>query len=287
MFHRLSHILKKYLPIKVQRVLWCLYCLLRLKSWPQPERITFCGNFKTWDEAYAFCEGYSAPNILEKVLNSTLKVKSGEALFERDSVLFDKPQYPWQLLTSILFAASKSENKINVVDFGGSLGSSFFSCKRFIAHFDKINWTVVEQPHFVSTGLSYIADGPLTFQYNAQDAFSHNDSNLIILSAVLQYLENPHKVLESLLEKDWNYIVIDRTGLLVSTDDDTLTIQTVPSSIYAAKYPAWFFNEKRLLKHFEIEYDLFSEWKSPDKPDAPGKHVVFKGYLFSKKNDKI
>ena len=37
--------------------------------------------------------GYDSQLILDKVLTSTLKVKNGEAAYERDSVLFDEIQY--------------------------------------------------------------------------------------------------------------------------------------------------------------------------------------------------
>ena len=41
-------------------------------------------------------------NIFEKTKQSLLKVKNGEAVYERDSVLFDKKEYPYAIISSLL-----------------------------------------------------------------------------------------------------------------------------------------------------------------------------------------
>jgi hypothetical protein len=71
----------------------------------------FTGNYPTWEDAMKDCTGYDAPNILEKVKTSLLKVKNGEAVYERDSVLFDHIQYSFPLLVSLLYVATSSKNK--------------------------------------------------------------------------------------------------------------------------------------------------------------------------------
>src|SRR6187431_804796 len=54
------------------------------------EHVWFRGNYQSWDEARRASVGYDAPAILEKVRVATLKVISGEAACERDSVAFDR-----------------------------------------------------------------------------------------------------------------------------------------------------------------------------------------------------
>ena len=56
------------------------------------------GNYANWEEADSFATGYDDHSILEKCKTALLKVKNGEAAYERDSVLFDKMQYNWALL---------------------------------------------------------------------------------------------------------------------------------------------------------------------------------------------
>jgi hypothetical protein len=44
----------------------------------------------SWEKAQKKCSGYDNSIIVNKVKDAVLKVKSGEAKFERDSVLFDE-----------------------------------------------------------------------------------------------------------------------------------------------------------------------------------------------------
>lgn len=46
------------------------------------------GAFDSWEAAQLQSNGYNADNILQKVLAASLRVKEGNALFERDSALF-------------------------------------------------------------------------------------------------------------------------------------------------------------------------------------------------------
>ena len=82
------------------------------------------GNYKTWQEVERLCNGYDAADILKKVRQSVLKVRNGEAVYERDSVLFNEIQYSPALIEA--FKKSIKDNTLHVVDFGGSLGSSYF-----------------------------------------------------------------------------------------------------------------------------------------------------------------
>ena len=75
-----------------------------------------------------------AQDILDKVLAATLKVKQGQAVFERDSVLFDEIEYSWPLLAGLMWAAASNGGKLNVLDFGGALGSSYYQNRKFL-HF--------------------------------------------------------------------------------------------------------------------------------------------------------
>jgi hypothetical protein len=65
------------------------------------------GDYSSWQEAREASTGYDSNEILQAVRNSLLKVKNGEAVYERDSVIFDEIQYSWPLLAGLMFAASK------------------------------------------------------------------------------------------------------------------------------------------------------------------------------------
>ena len=52
-------------------------------------QIEFVGNYSSWAEARANSTGYDSEVILNKTKDALLKVKRGEAAYERDSVTFD------------------------------------------------------------------------------------------------------------------------------------------------------------------------------------------------------
>ncbi len=81
-----------------------LTVLKRIKS----SKYGWHGNYKTWQEAQNASTGYDSDEIIQKVRNSLLKVKNGEAVYERDSVIFDEIQYSWPLLAGLMFASAKS-----------------------------------------------------------------------------------------------------------------------------------------------------------------------------------
>ncbi len=85
-----------------------------LKDWLPPvliryirrgKNISFVGNFASWDEAEKHSDGYDKDVILRKCKNAMLKIVSREAIYERDSVLFDKVQYSFPVLAGLLRAA--------------------------------------------------------------------------------------------------------------------------------------------------------------------------------------
>ncbi len=269
---------KKILPSSWQKKLWKLYCWLRGIKAPPSQKISFSGDYANWDDACRACEGYAAPQILEKVRAAALKVKNGQAAFERDSVTFVKPDYSWPLLASLLCAAAENNGELNVVDFGGSLGSIYFQHRKFFKDLPSVHWRVIEQPHFVRIGNDEIAEGPLGFCLRAQEAVEGSDKWILLLSGVLQCLPDPHAVLCDLLNLGWSHVIVDRTAFVTGRAKDRLTVQTVPASIYSAKYPSWFFNQNRLIAHFDRDFELVSEWAALDRFDLVGDSTRYRGF---------
>ena len=204
------------------------------------QREIWSGEYSTWADAEVFCTGYNSPIILEKCRTSLLKVKSGEAVYERDSVLFDEIQYSWGLLAGLQKAALENNGKLCVLDFGGSLGSTYFQNREFLSSLKELQWCIVEQAHFVECGKKDFENDQLKFYYTVEECMANHNPNVLLLSSVLQYLEKPHQWLERFLSFKFPTVILDRTGF-VENETDILTVQTVPRSIYEASYPAWFF----------------------------------------------
>ncbi len=219
------------------------------------------GNFGSWEEAEAESMGYDADIIFKKTAESILKVKNGEASFERDSVIFDKPEYSWPLLAMLLKIAMEKDNVLNLLDFGGSLGSSYFQNKHFLSGIGKMYWSVVEQEHYINFGNEKIADNSLKFYFNIEDCIKERNPSVLLLSGVIQCMNNPYEWLEKFISKDFEYIIFDRTAF-IEADEDRLTVQEVPPIIYQASYPAWFFNYGKFVNFFKGRYTVIADFEA-------------------------
>jgi len=235
-----------------------------------------------WKEIVKETKGYEADNILNKCKNALLKVKNGEYPYERDSVLFDTLQIFYPLLSSLFYVALQYNSKINIIDFGGSLGSTYYQNKGLLKK-AKINfsWNVIEQEHFIKCGKEYFETDELKFMYDLEEATENNEINVCLLSGVLQYLENPYKILEKIFNSNIEYIIIDRTTF-TGDNKDLLTIQTVHKDIYEAKYPSWFFSLNMFQKYLEKKYEIIYNWTALDAVHLKEKKVFSLGYLLKR-----
>ncbi len=246
--------------------------------------ITFTGDYSSWAEALQDSSGYDSPQILEKTRAALLQVKNGEAVYERDSVLFDKVQHSFPLLAGLLRAALEDHGVLSVLDFGGALGSSYFQCRAFLEPVKKLEWLVVEQAAPVECGKQDFASSELNFYSSAQECLASHRPNVILLSAVLHYLASPYQVLADLSRLGVRYIIIDRTPFLAS-GRERLTVQHVPTSIYPASYPAWFFNERKLTDAVRSAgYHLIADFEGFDRLAPPDEKACCKGFIFKKED---
>jgi len=234
------------------------------------------GNFSSWDEAKKRSTGYNSSDILRKVSEAALKVKNGKAAYERDSVLFDHIEYSFPLLSGLMWIAGKN-GKLNVLDFGGSLGSTYFQNRYLLDTLSEVNWCIVEQPEFVNTGNAYFKDNRLHFFSSIDDCIKSYQINVFLLSSVLQYLEKPYVLLEKIILQKPEFIIIDRTPFV--NGSDRITVQKVNPKIYKGSYPCWFFNKEKFISAFSSQYDLVIEFDALDISNITSE---FKGFIFKK-----
>lgn len=250
-------------------------------------RYGYSGNYASWEEARAESGGYDSDVILNKVKDALLKVKNGEAIYERDSVLFDKIEYSWPLLAGLLWIASQNDNRLNIIDFGGSLGSSYFQNRGFLNHLRELCWNIVEQRKFVECGKRYFEDDHLKFYFDIDECRREQHPDAILLLGVIQYLEKPYVLLEKILSLGFDVVIFDRTPFL-KKGDDRISIQKVPPAIYDASYPVWFFNEKKFIDFFRGDYELVVDFDAlagqiDIKGGFKGTPAFEKGFIFKKK----
>jgi putative methyltransferase (TIGR04325 family) len=225
--------------------------------------IRFEGPYATWKEASVHCTGYDAEDILAKVLVATLKVKRGESAFERDSVLFNQIDYTWPMLSGLMWAAARNKGRLDVLDFGGSLGSSYFQNRRFLQTLPELRWSIVEQAHYVEAGQTHIQDQHLHFYKTIDECLVNNQPNVILLSSVLQYLEDPIDLIKKLSAIKATCLIIDRTSFSNSIVDEIL-VQKVPASIYAASYPMWVFSISKFHQILDSDWQIITQYQCPE-----------------------
>ncbi len=225
------------------------------------DSITWSGEYQSWETSMKHCEGYDSAMILETCKKSLLKVKNGEAIYERDGVLFDKIYYSWALLAMLQRAALENNSELCVLDFGGSLGSSYFQNMDFLKSVKNMKWCIVEQPHFVKCGIQYFQNEELQFYYSIEECLKQNKPQVLLLSGVLQCLEQPNYWIDKLSTYGFPYIIIDRTAF-IDNNQAILTVQNVPPSMYAASYPSWFFNFEQFVDLFSKNYTVLSVFNS-------------------------
>ena len=246
--------------------------------WLGNKNNAFTGDYASWAEAKKHASGYDADSIFQRVREAALKVKRGEAIFERDSVCFYKEDYRWPALACLLTIAAERGGKLNVLDFGGALGSFYFQHKKFFNRLKAIRWCVIEQAHFVECGKNEFQNEELRFYANIDECLDNQKVDVVFLSSVLQYLEKPESMLIELSKTKAEYILIDRTPFIEDLSN-RLTVQSVPETIYKASYPAWFFSGNKFDELIgKIGYRILQEFNG-DVDVGMGK---FKGYFLER-----
>ncbi len=224
--------------------------------------IRFSGDYASFAEARRHAEGYDAPSILEKTREAVLKVKRGENRWERDAMVSDTEEMHWPLLACLMrLVAVRGDRTLRVLDFGGSLGSTYFWCRPFFGEEIRLEWHVVEQANHVKVGRAEIADDRLRFHFKVDDVLAETRPDVLLLSGVLHFIEDPEAFLKTLVDLDFPALLLDRTPLW-DQDRHRLTVQEVPEEIYRASYPAWFLSRRRILGILEEKYEL--KFHAPD-----------------------
>ena len=266
--------------MKNKLILWIppIFLYLIKLLLPNKKKGFFKGPYDKMSEAIIDSVGYDGDKILKKVLRSTKEVKSGKKVYERDGILFDKIEYSWEVLASLLWVAS--QEKLCVIDIGGSLGTSYFQNKKFIDHLDFLEWNIIEQPHFVKAGIKHIQDKQIKFYSNIQQCLKFCNPNVVLVSSSLQYMNDLEKFLDDIINIDANAVIFDRT-IIQKSNRNKLYVQHAPDSI-GGSYPCYAVSENWLIKKMGGKYKLIEHFESLDFPELLNINAFFKGFIFKK-----
>lgn len=242
-------------------------------------RYGWSGNYSSWKEAVSNSGGYEQEGILHKVKHASLKVKNGEAIYERDSVLFDKTEYSWPLLSILMWLAAKNNGFLSVIDFGGSLGSTYYQNRTFLSDLKEVKWNVIEQENFVECGSADFSDSTLQFFSSIRESIdARGMPDILIISCTLPYLEKPYEFIQQFFQYKIPYLVIDNTPFNYQ-DFDRITIQKIHPAIYEASYPCWFLNYNKVKDKLQQRYSLMEEYQNELYIYLDGHKIQYRGLL--------
>ncbi|PVY39035.1 TIGR04325 family methyltransferase [Pontibacter virosus] len=258
--------------------------LLDFKNKLFPSKYGWFGDYSNWQEAQKDCVGYQDGEIIAKVKEAVLKVKNGEAVFERDSVIFDSIEYSWPTLAALNWIAAQHAGVLKIIDFGGSLGSSYYQNRKFLRHLSSVEWNIIEQRQFVQVGQQLFQDDELRFYEDIATCYANTNPQAVLFSSVLQYLEEPYKMLDQFFERKIEYVIVDLTGFTPDNEPSKITVQRVNPAIYKASYPSWIFNKKEFLAVFEANsYELVESFTSDITLTYMGNVINYEGFIFRRK----
>ena len=255
--------LKIFLPIFIKNLI-----NIALKR-----KIILKGNYTSWKDAKKISSGYDDPNIFLKAKSSLIKILSKEAKFERDTVLFYKNSPDKEMV--LIIKKMYKNKKLKICDFGGSFGSSYF---QNIIDLDKnkIEWNIVEQKKIVEYANKKIKIKNLKFSESLRDVLKKK-IDLVILSSVIQYLEDPYKILKIISKSKVKKIYISRTPFY--NKKDIIKIQYVPKHIYKSSYPVRIFNRSKIIKFMKLNgYQVEKKKVINEKLDQ----FVYSNFLFKR-----
>ena len=236
------------------------------------------GSYRSWSDAESASLGYDSEKIVQAVEKAVEKVLNGEAAFERDSIAFQRIDYSWPLLGIILSLIIKN-NRLRVLDFGGSLGSSYLQNRAFLKDIDDITWMVVEQSKFVKSGSKIYknTDEPIYFFESIEEAIQYAPPDIIIFSSVLQYLEDPWEIIGQAYMAGIPELLVDITPFSTKKVD-RICVQKVSPRIYPASYPCRIFSKEYFLKKMSEKWNLVTEFNP-----YINSYLGYRGFYFKRK----
>ena len=174
--------------------------------------------FTTFEEAALRCQSNAYQNdetvkvVVEKNILFNQKLNQ-EPIFDLGS-----------LRTLIALGASRTSNKLNVIDFGGGGGYHYTLSNIVLGPKNDIRWNVVETTA-MSKEAKRLESEKLKFFDNIADAKnSLGNVDLVFTSSALQYCPNPLKFLQDLIEINAPHLFITRTPFLKGSNE-IITIQ--------------------------------------------------------------
>jgi putative methyltransferase (TIGR04325 family) len=238
------------------------------------------GDFRHWLDAAALCS-FDRPEFVEQVCAAALAVTQGAAVHMRDGQVFDEIEYSWPLLAGLMFAAACHGGALKVLDFGGSLGTTYLQNRRLLDRLAEVEWHIVEKEAYCAFGESRLPHPRIRYHRSIEACLAAGASpNAALFSSVLQFLPDPWAVLARAAALPIRHVLIDRCPIS-EEGRDRLTVFRAPASVVEnMTRPMWFFEEARLLAALGPDFALVERFPGFESdPNIPSR---YSGYILER-----
>lgn len=222
----------------------------------------FSGPYKNWETADNKSTGYDSDEIFFKTKKSAEIVQRTQKGYERDSLIYYDEDFDDTFLLNIESYKKQKDKTLNILDFGGSLGSLYFKYKKKLKN--NCNWSIIDQKKIVEEGIKNFENKELKFFYSVNDYKNLFKPDIVLISSSLQYLRNYKEVLNDLISLDPKYIIFFKTPFSHKSFDE-IYIQKPLKHIYNSTYPSWIFSYDLFINIFEQNFEL--QKKKLTKPE--------------------
>jgi putative methyltransferase (TIGR04325 family) len=217
--------------------------------------------FSSYDAASVACrnEAYEGVDLVKVIIEKNVAFKKK---IQSDHILDLSA-----LRTLIGVGLANTQEKLNVLDFGGGGGYHYTLAKIALGKSRSLKWNVVETSAMAREA-QRIADTDLKFFDNISDAKNNLGLvDLIFTSSALQYCPNPLEFLNELTEVGAKYIFITRTPFNDS-DKSLISIQVsklsengpgpLPLGVgdKSVSYPITFVSKQEVEKILNQKYEI-------------------------------
>jgi putative methyltransferase (TIGR04325 family) len=242
----------------------------------------FEGPLPSWEAAMSRSDGWDSPLITDKTLDAARKVRDGLIEFEQDGLARKKIIYSATILAFLLLVLSRHQNVLNIIDFGGGLGSNYVQNRKILRQLTAtaVRWNVVERATFAKLGIEQFQTSELNFFSTLEAALSNQTPiPALLFSGSLQYIIDPLSLLDRVVNAGIEIIAFDR--LLVGPGEKHAVFIQHPDQnvFYKATYPVWCFSKDAFVAWLVSKGFILVE----DFTSNPEGHFDHCGLIFIRK----
>jgi putative methyltransferase (TIGR04325 family) len=228
---------------------------------------------KSWGDATSRSSGYQSPQTINSLIGS-------DPVSEQNHVSENLIGSRFQQVASAFLegvASAQLQTTIRVLDIGGGLGEYFFLLEKIVPSLT-VHWTIVE-----TSAVCELAIRTVPAQTNLvwTDSVDHVEGNfdIVLMSSVIQYVENPYELLNIGIEKS-NFLILNRCPLTTSKTG-VVCIQRPGFFESKGSYPVHMLSETELISHLRSRGEILSRWLVPeDVAVVRFKKIVNQGLTF-------